>query len=554
MHLYIILLIAGLAPDLLSASSLPRSGIVDLGYSQYQGISLYNGVDEFLGIRYAKAPVGELRFRAPQDPESTNEVLDASSVRLARFLVALHLVNLKQFGPVCIGVGQTASTAYAEDCLFVNIYRPNNASTNANLPVWVFISGGGYADISNANYNGSQVVQQSGHGIVLVNFNYRVGMLGFLAGEEVRKKGDLNVGLLDQRKLLSWVQQNIHLFGGDPDHVVIHGDSAGAGSVAHHITAYEGRDMNLFAGAIAESNFWPTQRTVAEMEFQYTRLAKDTGCDNANDILACLRTVNIQTIQEYDVDEPFPGGSSSPVPLWYWLPVVDGDLVPGLLYTLFEQGKVVHVPVMVSDDTNEGTAFAINATSSAEVSQFMKNNYPGLTGDQLEGINKEYPLMKALPKHAAYFPSAAAAYGDSTFTCPGNHMSASMAHFVSSDKVWNYRCNILDPTEIADGMGVPHVFEMPAVFGLGETNEASASFATTNADMVPIIMDYFISFIKTLNPNKFRNENAPMWRAWGSGTGERLRLQTNSTAMEDVPKAQVQRCAMWQKLATTMEQ
>lgn len=455
---------------------------------------------------------------------------------------------------MCVGVGQAVSTSYAEDCLFVNIYRPNNASTNANLPVWVFISGGGYADISNANFNGSEVVQQSGHEILLVNFNYRVGVLGFLAGEEVRKNGDLNVGLLDQRKLLSWVQQYIHHFGGDPDHVVIHGDSAGAGSVAHHVTAYEGRNMNLFAGAIAESNFWPTQRTVAEMEFQYTRFAKDVGCDDANATLACLRTVDVQTIQEYDVDEPFPGGSSSPVPLWYWLPVVDGDLVPDLLYTLFEQGKVVRVPVMVSDDTNEGTAFAVNATSSAEVSQFMKNNYPGLTERQLDAINNEYPLMKALPKHAAYFPSAAAAYGDSTFTCPGNHMSASMARFVSPDKVWNYRCNILDPTEVADGYGVPHVFEMPAVFGLGETNEASRSFATTNADMVPIIMDYYISFIKTLNPNPFRNEKAPLWKTWGSGTGERLRLQTNSTAMEHVPQAQVQRCAMWQRLATTMEQ
>ncbi|KAJ5633429.1 hypothetical protein N7490_009768 [Penicillium lividum] len=535
MHRYILLLVAGLAPGLLSASSLPRSGVVDLGYSQYQGTTLYNDVDEFLGIRYAKAPVDNLRFRAPQDPESTNEVLDASS-----------------FGPVCVGVAETVGSTYAEDCLFVNIWRPNNAS-NANLPVWVFISGGGYADLSNANYNGSEVVEQSGNDIVLVNFNYRVGVLGFLASEEVRKGGDLNVGLLDQRKLLAWVQQNIHLFGGNPDHVVIHGDSAGAGSVAHHITAYGGRDMNLFAGAVAESNFWPTQRTVAEMEFQYTRFAQDVGCGSADDILDCLRAVDIQTIQEYDVDEPFPGGSYSPVPLWYFLPVVDGELVPDILYRLFEEGKVVQVPVMVSDDTNEGTAFAVNATDPAEVAQFLKNNYPKLTDDQLQMINKEYPLMEALPKHAAYFPSAAAAYGESTFTCPGNHMSASMARFVSSGKVWNYRCNILDATEIAKGMGVPHVFELPAVFGLGQTSVASLSFATTNADMVPIIMDYYLSFIKALDPNTYRNENAPFWKTWGSGTGERLRLQTNSTAMEFVPQDQVERCAMWQKFAMTME-
>ncbi|KAJ5281976.1 hypothetical protein N7478_007348 [Penicillium angulare] len=529
-------LVIGLASGT-SASSFPRSGIVDLGYSQYQGLSLHNGIDEFLGMRYARSPVDKFRFRAPQDPVETNAVQDATS-----------------FGPVCVGVGQSNSATLAEDCLFVNVWRPNNASTGDNLPVWLFIQGGGYADLSNANFNGSGVVNQSGNDIVLVNFNYRVGALGFLASEDVRKNGDLNVGLLDQRKLLDWVQQNIHLFGGNPDHVVIHGDSAGAGSVAHHVTAYNGTNMNLFAGAIAESNFWPTQRTVAEMEFQYKRFAQDVGCGDVSDTLDCLRAVNISTIMEYDVDKPFPGGSSSPAPLWYFLPVIDGDLVTDNLYNLFEKGKVIHVPVMVTDDTNEGTAFAVNATNQAEVAQFMKNNYPKLSKDQLKSINNEYPLMTPLAKHAAYFPSAAAAYGESTFVCPGNLMSASMAQFVSSEKVWNYRCNILDPTEIADGMGVPHVFELPAVFGLGDTNSASESFATTNAEMVPFIQDYYLSFVKALDPNTFRNSKAPFWKTWGTGDGERLRLQTNSTAMEDVPKAQVKRCEMWKKFATTMEQ
>lgn len=417
----------------------------------------------------------------------------------------------------------------------------------------MFISGGGYADLSNPNYNGSEVIHQSGNDIVFVNFNYRVGVLGFLASEEVRKNGDLNAGLLDQRKLLAWVQQYIHLFGGDPDHVVIHGDSAGAGSVALHVTAYGGQNMNLFAGAVAESNFWPTQRTVEQMEFQYRKFAKDVGCDSADDVLDCIRAVDIATIVEYNVDGPFPGGSSSPTPLWYFLPVVDGEMVQDTLYNLFEKGKVIHVPVIVSDDTNEGTAFGNNATSPAEVAQFMKNNYPGLSEDQLASINEAYPLMKPLPKHAAYFPSSSAAYGDSTFTCPGNHMTESMARYFSSDHVWNYRCNILDPTEIADGMGVPHVFELPAVFGIGETNEATESFGTTNAAIIPIVMDYYLSFVKALNPNVYRNEKAPRWDTWGTGTGERLRIQTNHTAMELVPSTQRKLCDMWKTFADAME-
>jgi acetylcholinesterase len=79
--------------------------------------------------------------------------------------------------------------------------------------VWFYIQGGGYATNSNANYNGTEVVEHSGHDIVLVNFNYRVGALGFLASEEVRSDGDLNAGLLDQRQALYWVQQNIEKVG-----------------------------------------------------------------------------------------------------------------------------------------------------------------------------------------------------------------------------------------------------------------------------------------------------------------------------------------------------
>lgn len=96
-----------------------------------------------------------------------------------------------------------------EDCLFVNVYTPSNATRKSNLKVWVYISGGGYAALSNANYNGTEVVVHSGYEVILVTFNYRVGAFGFLASEKVRQNGDLNAGLLDQRKLLQWVQKYI---------------------------------------------------------------------------------------------------------------------------------------------------------------------------------------------------------------------------------------------------------------------------------------------------------------------------------------------------------
>ena len=96
-----------------------------------------------------------------------------------------------------------------EDCLFINVFTPSNANRNSRLPVWFYLQGGGYVSNSNANYNGTDVVVQSGMSVIFVNFNYRVGGFGFLASEEIRADGDLNVGLLDQRKALLWIQKHI---------------------------------------------------------------------------------------------------------------------------------------------------------------------------------------------------------------------------------------------------------------------------------------------------------------------------------------------------------
>ena len=98
----------------------------------------------------------------------------------------------------------TIDTPTSEDCLFINVFAPADATEDSKLPVWFFIQGGGYATNANANYNGTEVVDKSGKGLVMVNFNYRVGALGFLASEKIREDGALNVGLLDQRKALEW--------------------------------------------------------------------------------------------------------------------------------------------------------------------------------------------------------------------------------------------------------------------------------------------------------------------------------------------------------------
>lgn len=139
-------------------------------------------------------------------------------------------------------------------------------------------------------------------------------------------------------------------FGGDPDHVVIHGLSAGAGSVALHLTAYGGRDDHLFVAAISESTFFPAQPEVPELEYQFNRTVQIAGCQDASDIMACLRQQSQDTLQVANTAAPFPGQSG--YPLFYWTPCVDGDLIRTAPYTQFESNSFIKVPIIFGTCTN----------------------------------------------------------------------------------------------------------------------------------------------------------------------------------------------------------
>ena len=298
-----------------------------------------------------------------------------------------------------------------------------------------------------------------------------------------------------------------------------------------------------------QSSFWPAQPHYSELEFQYKRFVQQTGCSGARNSLSCLRGLNLSTIVTADVSSPFPGTTGAPE--WYFLPVIDDDLIVDRMYTQFEEGRFVRVPVLVDNDTNEGTDFAPNASTTDEIKTFFKDQYAHMTTEQLNKVIELYPLMKPLPEHAKYFPSAAMAYGESTFICPGNEIASAVSKYVSPRVVFNSRYNVLDPALVASGSGVPHTVDSGAIFGCGYGGGCPASYYTTNAAIIPVNMDYYISFVKYLNPNTFRAPGAPVWEDWG--TGRRLRIQTNDTAMEPVPWGQKKRCEFWKSISATME-
>lgn len=517
---------------------------MDLGYATYVGTTVSGGINRFLGMRFAAAPVGDLRWRAPVSPP-----------------VSTSPQNAQSFGPICLGISVSLASGESEDCLFVNVWAPQEANTTSKLPVWLFIQGGGYVSNSNANWDGADVIRRSGNKIVFVNFNYRVALWGFLASAKVQANGALNAGLLDQRFLMQWVKNNIATFGGDPDNIIIHGASAGAGSVALHLTAYGGRNDSLFSAAIAESVFFPAQPFVPQLEYQFDRLTNATGCAAATDQIACLRGLDTAVLQAQNVPSAFPGRTASPVPLFYWTPCIDGDFLQDLPYNMFASGKFVNVPLLFGNDNNEGSGFATNAATSDDMINFLQNNYPLLSTNDTADIVDLYPLMPAEPNHAAWFPSSSMAYGEATFICPAISILSAyrVASLNTNTQLWNYRYNVQDANNLAAGLGVPHLWESFAVFGPtnlgGQT--APESYLTYDAAIVPVVMDYFLSFVQRHDPNPLRSAGAPAWADWGStGTsnGTRLVMETNQTRMELVSGAQMERCAFWDGLAPRTQQ
>ncbi|RAL65860.1 hypothetical protein DID88_005523 [Monilinia fructigena] len=269
-----------------------NSPTVDLGYSIHQATLNSSGQYPYLNfsnIRYGHAPVGSLRFAAPESPRGRNATInDGQHDSICPQALPAWLLTAEDFlGNYLTGQNISSftdpihemtvrSTALSvdprsnEDCLFLDVIVPQkifnatnstetvtrNAGNKAGAPVLVWIHGGGYVYGSKTSSgNPASLVAASleneKEGMIYVAMNYRLGLFGWLAGDS---KVTANAGLLDQRLALEWVQTNINLFGGDPNRVTVMGESAGAGSILHHITAYGGtKDRAPFQRAIPQS-------------------------------------------------------------------------------------------------------------------------------------------------------------------------------------------------------------------------------------------------------------------------------------------------------------
>ena len=326
-----------------------------------------SGVRVFKGIPYAAAPLGELRWRAPQVLKKWEGVRRA-----------------EKFGPRCMqhpvfGDMNFRSDGMSEDCLYLNVWTPAK-SAGDKLPVLVYFYGGGFiaGDGSEPRYDGESMARR---GVVAVTLNYRLGLFGFLAHPELSKESPQsasgNYGLLDQAAALRWVSENIAAFGGDPRRVTVAGESAGSASVSAQMASPLSRD--LIAGAIGESgSVLSTMRAVplAQAEADGVKFAAEVGAAS----LAALRAMPTERLMEATKKQPF---GRFPI-------AVDGHFFKEPPLETYAAGRQSRVPLLVGWNSEEMTWRALLGGDEPTPENYEKA-VRKLYGGRAEEALKLYP-------------------------------------------------------------------------------------------------------------------------------------------------------------------
>lgn len=378
--------------------------------------------------------MGDLRWRAPAKPQPWG----------AR--------NATWWAPTC---PQTEADTWAiftgtsEDCLNLNIYAPSGAPPPGGYPVMLFFYGGSftYGSAGFILYDGYFDVNLLNNTII-VSSNYRLGVLGFMAGDALRAESpDGSVGTYgtaDQRAALEFIRDTIAPFGGDPSRVTIFGQSAGAASVSAHLVSP--RSKGLFSGAIIESGSFSawTAQPYNISSLRLAEFAKNVGCGAAD--LACMRAVNASEVlrADHDLTSAF----------LEWSPTIDGVEVVDDPRVLLAKGAIADVPVVLGFNQDEGSMFA-RGGKDLNASEYVAAIASILPLAQAELVAAQYPCADFEPDlgQSACWWAVAQFIRDGMFACPVQTTAATLTTLPrnSSGQVYAYMyTQVLAVVEIVD--------------------------------------------------------------------------------------------------------
>lgn len=521
---YVFLAAALAASISLTCSSLaaaePSTSIVQTSLGKAEGIETAK-VRVFMGLPYARPPVGEFRWAPPQDAASWNGIRDA-----------------KAPPPACpqnVAPGfANPSSRFSEDCLYLNVTAP---ATGEKMPVIVWLHGGGFNNGEGRDYGANKLAEDGK--VVVVTVNYRLGVFGFAAFKGVDGSGVF--GLLDQQAALKWVAENAAAFGGDPNNITLMGQSAGAMSVCAQMVspAAEG----LFHKAILQSGSciqrWPAGLyypglgaldqfvTLNEVEAFTGYMLADTGC--TVDDIECLRRVPAEKLVKPWLLSRAAYGTPT-------LPVAPGKAL--------RDGTAHAVPVMWGSARDEwrtsAGAYALTRPMTVEI---YEESLGTAFGDRAKEVLARYPVETF--GSPAYAWSAVST--DVAWSCPalesvklaGKKAPAFFYEFADR-KAPNPAYQVPEGYEI----GAAHATELPYLFDIAGT---TAALSPEQQTLAAQMRAYWTNFAWRGDPSA---DGLPAWPAVkGKTETHALAFAPEGVAMDDFSSRH--RCDLWQTFADT---
>jgi para-nitrobenzyl esterase len=431
-----------------------------------------DGVIRFLGIPYAASPTGQLRFRAPAPPEPWDGVRECLA-----------------FGPTPPKPDYAAPldsllpepSLPGQDWLTVNVWTPD---PGASLPVMVWIYGGGFSNGSSAipMYDGQAFARD---GVVLVTFNYRLGVDGFA----LLPDAPANRGVLDQIAALDWVQENIAAFGGDPANVTVFGESAGAMSVVTLLAVP--RAQGLFRKAIAQSGATQAAADPRDARLVTGELGAALGLRASAASLADVTLPRL--IEAQAVVRDALGASPDPVRFgrsivdssMAFIPVIDGDVLPVHPLTALRNGAGRAVPLLTGTNAEEFRLFLVPGGMAAMITD---EALPGLLGAL--GLRQDIAaLYRANRPGASAGDVLCALLTDRFFRLPALAVAEARADGPAPTYVYEFawRSPVMD-------LGAAHALEIPFVFD--NTHAADAETAIGPAAPAKLAQDMHATWVR----------------------------------------------------------
>ncbi|KAJ8523252.1 hypothetical protein ONZ45_g313 [Pleurotus djamor] len=463
--------------------------VVNLGSGNtiVSGGTIFNQ-EYFRGIPFARSPIGDLRFQPPQ------------------LKIRLDVPNFDatSFGPACLQPPSPLTPdELSEDCLALNIQRPAGTNETSRLPVLIWVFGGAFAgkidpvSMSTCEQSAQLVVRPhiflpplllvacigQGSPTIHVSLNYRLSALGFPSGNLASELGILNLGLKDQLTALEWINQNIVEFGGDPQKILESGASAGA-------------------------SYYPSLR---EASFKAS--------------LACLQSVDAETLRTVI-------SALSPTDVSFG-PELDGPkgIVPDYPSRLLDRGEFVRLPTLLGTNLDENTIFTPTDVNSTEyIKQYIHTFYDGpspTTDEVVEQLLDLYPDIPALGSPygtgnetfglSSQYKRMASLVGDLAFTAPARRIARIFSK--SGIKTYGYLFTERRP-ENPPNLGVVHGDEVYFVYGV----PSAQPIPEATQQLSIIMMDYWLSFASSLDPNDGQGSSRSEWPAYTPDSPCLLRL------------------------------